>query len=62
MSLLKFFLRENTARTVDETTNDDPLAHPDLARMSLQELADLPLSPYPAVPVKPQPLPMAKCA
>ncbi len=44
MQWLKFFLNEETAEPsygVDQA--GDPLSHPDLARMSLTELADLPL-------------------
>jgi hypothetical protein len=46
MQLLKFFLN---IETIDppylSDPGRDPLNHPDLARMSLTELADLPLAP-----------------
>jgi hypothetical protein len=42
VSLLKFFFSQSDLRKVADC---DPLSHPDLANMSLQELADLPLMP-----------------
>jgi hypothetical protein len=48
MSLLKFFLKAATSAATEaslaQAWKDDPLRHPDLARMSVTELADLPLS------------------
>lgn len=48
IDLLKFFLSSETVETpyVANPTKD-PLTHPDVARMSLTELADLPFSPQP---------------
>jgi hypothetical protein len=44
MQWLKFFLNEETAEPpYGADPAGDPLFHPDLARMSLTELADLPL-------------------
>ncbi len=44
MQWLKFFLNEETVEPSDVANPaGDPLSHPDLARMSLTELADLPL-------------------
>jgi hypothetical protein len=46
MRLLQFFLnKEIVAPPYVTDPGQDPLNHPDLARMSLTELADLPLSP-----------------
>jgi hypothetical protein len=43
MSILKLFF--NHLRHDDSEPQDDPLQHPALAAMSLEELADLPLMP-----------------
>ncbi|AVA20735.1 MULTISPECIES: hypothetical protein [unclassified Rhizobium] len=43
MSILKLFL--NHLLHDDSERQDDPLQHPALAAMSLEELADLPLTP-----------------
>ncbi|WP_112944464.1 MULTISPECIES: hypothetical protein [unclassified Rhizobium] len=44
MQWLKFFLNEEAAEPpYGADPAGDPLSHPDLARMSLRELADLPL-------------------
>ncbi|MFS8044656.1 hypothetical protein [Rhizobium sp. BR 314] len=43
MSILKFFF--NDLRDEDRERKNDPLQHPTLATMSLEELADLPLMP-----------------
>ncbi|MDL2402225.1 hypothetical protein [Rhizobium mayense] len=43
MSILKFFF--NTLPRDAGEPEDDPLQHPALAAMSLEELADLPLMP-----------------
>lgn len=44
MQWLKFFLNEETVEpSYGADPAGDPLCHPDLARMSLTELADLPL-------------------
>lgn len=39
-----------TCGAVDRGYLDDPLAHPDLASMTLEQLADLPFEPYALVP------------
>lgn len=66
MSLLKFFLNPPVARKNGETTNsppwtNDPLRHPEVERMSIREVADLPLwaAAAPSAEAKP---PLAKCA
>ncbi|MBB6483072.1 hypothetical protein [Rhizobium lusitanum] len=43
MSILKFFF--NDLQDEDRERKNDPLQHPTLAAMSLEELADLPLMP-----------------
>lgn len=48
MFTLKFFSNSDRRSIADARGGilaDDPLLHPDLARMSLDELADLPLMP-----------------
>ncbi|MEX2691403.1 hypothetical protein [Rhizobium mongolense] len=45
MSLLKFFLSKTYDAKSPEA--DDPLSHPEIAAMSLRQMADLPLN-YPA--------------
>lgn len=52
MSLLKFFLNPGAPAqsALLEGWRKDPLSHPDLARMSGRELADLPLSVAPPAP------------
>lgn len=66
MSLLKFFLNPTSTGNSGETTNsppwaNDPLRHPEVERMSIREVADLPLwaAAAPSSEVKP---PLAKCA
>ncbi|ARM87469.1 hypothetical protein RHEC894_CH01130 [Rhizobium sp. CIAT894] len=62
MSLLKFFLRPavhaGNAEMAD-AWKDDPLRHPEVERMSMREIADLPLG-TPGFPAEAKPL--AKCA
>ncbi len=56
IDLLKFFLSSEIVEPpyVANPTKD-PLTHPDVARMSLTELADLPFLPQPrARPVEPR--------
>ncbi|AGS20999.1 hypothetical protein REMIM1_CH01157 [Rhizobium etli bv. mimosae str. Mim1] len=45
MSWLKFFLNPTvaTGAQIDPAWKDDPLRHPEVQRMSLREIADLPL-------------------
>lgn len=48
MSLLKFFLKPvlhmgNTEIADSPAWKDDPLRHPEVERMSMREIADLPL-------------------
>jgi len=66
MSLLKFFLNPKPAGKSGETTDtppwmNDPLRHPEVERMSIREVADLPLwaAAAPSAEAKP---PLAKCA
>ena len=60
MSLLKFFLNDPSDAKPFE--RDDPLAHPDIAAMSLRQLADLP-SIYPAPkPTRHEVPTLSKCA
>ncbi|MBY3347145.1 hypothetical protein [Rhizobium laguerreae] len=66
MSLLKFFLRPalpvGSAEIADATTwKDDPLRHPEVERMSMREIADLPLG-MPAGFQAEDKSPLAKCA
>ncbi|MBY5458869.1 hypothetical protein ACOJBM_20290 [Rhizobium beringeri] len=64
MSLLKFFLRPALpARSAEiiPTWKDDPLRHPEVERMSMREIADLPLGMPTGFPKEAKP-PLAKCA
>ncbi|MBY5441015.1 hypothetical protein [Rhizobium leguminosarum] len=66
MSLLKFFLRQvlpvGTAEIGDAPAwKDDPLQHPEVERMSMREIADLPLGMPADFPKEAMP-PLAKCA
>ncbi|EPE99585.1 hypothetical protein RGCCGE502_05360 [Rhizobium grahamii CCGE 502] len=62
MQFLKFFLSVETLDPPYSTdTRQDPLNHPDLTRMSLTALADLPFGPEPRKP-KPQRPQLARCA
>ncbi|MBX5155184.1 hypothetical protein CO660_18370 [Rhizobium sp. L9] len=66
MSLLKFFLRSAFAAgrpqiVGNQTWEDDPLRHPDVERMSLREIADLPLGLENVLSAEAKP-PLAKCA
>lgn len=40
----------------------DPLRHPDIETMSQRELADLPLSPWPATTAPQREMPRTRCA
>ncbi|EJC79937.1 hypothetical protein Rleg4DRAFT_1543 [Rhizobium leguminosarum bv. trifolii WSM2297] len=56
MSLLKFFLNPALAMGGTEIApawKDDPLRHPEVERMSLREIADLPLVWRPALLPRP---------
>ncbi|SCW30905.1 hypothetical protein SAMN02927900_00466 [Rhizobium mongolense subsp. loessense] len=60
MSLLKFFLTKASDAEAPEA--DDPLSHPEIAAMSLRQMADLPLN-YPAPkPTRYETRPFSKCA
>ncbi|MBY5867025.1 hypothetical protein [Rhizobium leguminosarum] len=66
MSLLKFFLRPvlpmGTAGIGDAPAwKDDPLRHPEVERMSMREIADLPLGMPVGFQAETKP-PLAKCA
>ncbi|PDT01065.1 hypothetical protein CO666_27520 [Rhizobium chutanense] len=64
MSLLKFFLRHACSLEGAETAptwKDDPLRHPEVARMSMREIADLPLGMPAGLPTQAKPT-LAKCA
>lgn len=66
MSLLKFFLKPIAAINSTQPANtptweEDPLRHPDVQRMSLRELADLPLGAEIVIPPQERPA-LAKCA
>ncbi|MGR4845618.1 hypothetical protein HLI18_31710 [Rhizobium laguerreae] len=64
MSLLKFFLRPVLpvdSSEIAPTWKDDPLRHPEVERMSLREIADLPLGMPAGFPKEAKP-PLAKCA
>ncbi|ANM09670.1 MULTISPECIES: hypothetical protein [unclassified Rhizobium] len=64
MSLLKFFLKPTLAMSDADTAptwKDDPLRHPEVERMSMREIADLPLGTDTGLPTKAKP-PLAKCA
>ncbi|EJT06689.1 hypothetical protein [Rhizobium sp. CCGE 510] len=64
MSLLKFFLKPALAVSGADTAlawKHDPLRHPEVERMSMRELADLPLETDTGVAAEAKP-PLAKCA
>ncbi|MBB2754661.1 UNVERIFIED_ORG: hypothetical protein GGI57_005397 [Rhizobium aethiopicum] len=64
MSLLKFFLKPARAMGDADTAlawRDDPLRHPEVERMSMRELADLPLGTDTGLAAEAKP-PLAKCA
>ncbi|ARQ57388.1 hypothetical protein Kim5_CH01288 [Rhizobium sp. Kim5] len=66
MSLLKFFLRLAAAVGSAQPAKvpawePDPLRHPDIQRMSLREIADLPLGAETGFHAEAKP-PLAKCA
>ncbi|RWY84493.1 hypothetical protein EHI44_17600 [Rhizobium leguminosarum] len=64
MSLLKFFLRPAVpvgSAEIISSWKDDPLRHPEVERMSLREIADLPLGMPAGFPKEAKP-PQAKCA
>ncbi|MBY5541080.1 hypothetical protein HFO60_13735 [Rhizobium leguminosarum] len=66
MSLLKFFLRPvlhlGNAEIADAPTwKDDPLRHPEVERMSMREIADLPLGMPTGFKAETKPS-LAKCA
>ncbi|MGO7588078.1 hypothetical protein [Rhizobium leguminosarum] len=64
MSLLKFFLRPALpvgSTEIIPSWKDDPLRHPEVERMSMREIADLPLGMPAGFPTEAKP-PLAKCA
>ncbi|MBY3130563.1 MULTISPECIES: hypothetical protein [Rhizobium] len=65
MSLLKFFLKPvlhlGNAEIADAAWKDDPLRHPEVERMSMREIADLPLGMPTGFQAETKP-PLAKCA
>ncbi|WHO72389.1 hypothetical protein [Rhizobium sp. BT03] len=65
MSLIKFFLKPmldmNSVECADAVWKNDPLRHPEVERMSLREIADLPLGTEIGSDAKARP-PLAKCA
>ncbi|RFB97427.1 hypothetical protein B5K08_06170 [Rhizobium leguminosarum bv. trifolii] len=64
MSLLKFFLKPALAMSDADTAptwKDDPLRHPEVERMSMRDLADLPLGTETSLAAEAKP-PLAKCA
>ena len=65
MSLLKFFLRTahnlTDADIADDLWKEDPLRHPEVERMSMREVADLPLGRQVGFHAEANP-PLAKCA
>ncbi|NKL02905.1 hypothetical protein GFM02_32890 [Rhizobium leguminosarum bv. viciae] len=65
MSLLKFFLRPALHLGAEIADNpawkDDPLRHPDVERMSMREIADLPLGMPAGFQAETKP-PLEKCA
>ncbi|PCK79022.1 MULTISPECIES: hypothetical protein [Rhizobium] len=65
MSLLKFFLKpiaaiSGTRPANTPTWQEDPLRHPEIQRMSLREIADLPLGAE--IRFHPEETVLAKCA
>ena len=65
MSLLKFFwkiaLNLTHADIADDLWKEDPLQHPEVGRMSMREVADLPLGRQVGFHAEAKP-PLAKCA
>ncbi|MGR9448510.1 hypothetical protein [Rhizobium leguminosarum] len=64
MSLLKFFftpVRQVASAEIAPAWKDDPLRHPEVERMSMREIADLPLGMPVGFQSKAKP-PLAKCA
>jgi hypothetical protein len=64
MSLLKFFftpVRQVTSAEIAPAWKDDPLRHPEVERMSMREIADLPLGMPAGFQAEGKP-PLAKCA
>lgn len=64
MSLLKFFLRpvlQVESAEIAPIWKDDPLRHPEVERMSMREIADLPLGMQASIQAEAKP-PLAKCA
>ncbi|WP_064681871.1 hypothetical protein [Rhizobium bangladeshense] len=66
MSLLKFFLKPIAAISSTQPANtptweEDPLRHPQVERMSLREIADLPLGAETGFHAEAKPR-LAKCA
>ncbi|WP_434733653.1 hypothetical protein NL154_04350 [Rhizobium sp. YTUHZ044] len=63
MSWLKFFLKPAVAAgaQIDPTWKNDPLRHPEVQRMSLREIADLPLGAESGLHAEGR-SPLAKCA
>ncbi|AHF83035.1 hypothetical protein RLEG3_14960 [Rhizobium leguminosarum bv. trifolii WSM1689] len=66
MLLLKFFLKPalhlGDAEIADTPAwKDDPLRHPEVERMSMREIADLPLGMQTGFQAEAKP-PLAKCA
>ncbi|MCA2407537.1 hypothetical protein GYN07_05095 [Rhizobium leguminosarum bv. viciae 248] len=63
--LLKFFLRSvppmGSAEIADAAWKDDPLRHPEVERMSMREIADLPLGMLAGFQAETKP-PLEKCA
>lgn len=65
MSLLKFFLKPalnlSNAGMADPPWKNDPLQHPEVERMSMREIADLPFGMQAGFHAEAKP-PLAKCA
>ncbi|MGR9273903.1 hypothetical protein ACU8KI_04690 [Rhizobium leguminosarum] len=64
MSLLKFFftpVRPVASAEIAPAWKDDPLRHPEVERMSMREIADLPLGMPIGFQAEAKP-PLAKCA
>ncbi|MBP2446868.1 hypothetical protein [Rhizobium leguminosarum] len=64
MSLLKFFLKPALAMggaNIAQAWKDDPLRHPEVERMSMREIADLPLGTETGFSAEAK-RPLAKCA
>ncbi|APO73911.1 hypothetical protein AM571_CH01074 [Rhizobium etli 8C-3] len=60
MSLLKFFL--NRSSEAASPQGDDPLSHPQIATMSLRQMADLPSNYAAPKPTRYETRPLTKCA